>query len=75
MICDQIAAGQTYLKDRWNESEPLNHLRKRKDKIYINDNIYAFLENFYIYMEKYGIKNALNKKILKKFYDESVIKK
>lgn len=72
MICDQIAAGQTYKGTDWNEDEPLNHLRNRKDKMYINPKIYSFLEEFYIYMKKVGLKKALNKKILKDCYRKNV---
>ena len=72
MICDQIAAGQTYIGKDWYESNPLNHLKKRKDKKYINHRIYKFLEEFYIYMQKVGLNKALNKKTLKEYYKKYV---
>lgn len=74
MICDQIAAGQTYKGKAWDENDPLEHLKNRKDKMYINPKIYKFLEEFYIYFRKVGIKKALNKKTLKKYYNKYVTK-
>lgn len=42
--------------------------------MYINPKIYKFLEEFYIYFGKVGIKKALNKKTLKKYYNKYVKK-
>lgn len=74
MICDQIAAGKTYHPESWNDSNPLNYLKSRKDTKYINPKIYAVLEEFFELMAKEGLEKSLNSKTLREIYNKNVNK-
>ena len=72
MICDNIAAGMTYKKDNWDESEPLNYYLTSNKSRYINPVIDRVLVDTYICLEENGINKTINPKILKKIYNKYV---
>lgn len=72
LICDNIAASKTYLKDKWNLKSQLNYFLNRKDLNYINPKIKDMLINVYSDMIDIGIDGVLNKKYLKYMYKKYV---
>ena len=72
LICDNIAASKTYLKDKWNLNSQLNYFLNRKDLNYINPKIKDMLINVYSDMIDIGINGILNKKYLKYMYKKYV---
>lgn len=72
LICDNIAASKTYLKDKWNLNSQLNYFLNRKDLNYINPKIKNMLINVYSDMIDIGIDGVLNKKYLKYMYKKYV---
>ena len=72
LICDNIAASKTYLKDKWNLNSQLNYFLNRKDLKYINPKIKDMLINVYSDMIDIGIDGVLNKKYLKDMYKKYV---
>lgn len=72
LICDNIAASKTYLKDKWNLNSQLNYFLNRKDLKYINPKIKDMLINVYSDMIDIGIDGVLNKKYLKYMYKKYV---
>ena len=75
MICDNIAAGMTYKKDAWDESEPLNYYLTSNKSRYINPAIDRVLVEVYASVEKNGIDETIDPKTLKKIYNKYVDKK
>lgn len=73
MICDNIAAGMTYLNKDWNESEPLRYFLERKDREYINPKIQNTLIEVYKQLQEEGLDKTINRKNLKKIYYKNVI--
>lgn len=72
MICDNIAAGMVYKKDKWNTSEPLDFYLKSNKSKYIHPSIDKVLVDVYKMLENYGIDKTINKKTLKKIYNTHV---
>ena len=72
LICDNIAASKTYLKDKWTLKSQLDYFTKRKDSEYINSKIKELLIKVYTDMIKLGIDGILNKKYLKAMYNEYI---
>ena len=75
MICDNIAAGMTYKKDAWDESEPLNYYLTSNKSKHINPAIDRVLVEVYASVEKNGIDETIDPKTLKKIYNKYVDKK
>lgn len=72
LICDNIAASKTYLKEKWKNDSVFNYFSKRKDRSYINTKINDMLINVYSDMIDIGIDGVLNKKYLKHMYKKYV---
>ncbi len=72
MLCDTLAAGKTYLGKNWKNSSQLEYWNRTKDLEYINIKIANFLETAYIEVSKNGIEKTINKKNLKKLYNEAL---
>ena len=72
LICDNIAASKTYLKDKWENNSVFNHFSKRKDRANINPKINDMLINVYKDIIDIGIDGVLNKKYLKHMYKKYV---
>ena len=70
MVCDTLAAGQTYLGKKWNNSSQLEYWNRTKDLEYINIKTANLLEAVYTEVSKHGIENTINKNNLKRLYSE-----
>lgn len=71
MICDTLAAGIVYNGKNWTKSTQLNYyLSKEKGKLLMNPKIEKVLETTYIQVAENGIDKTINKKNLRKIYDE-----
>lgn len=72
MICDTLAAGMTYQKEKWTNDYQLNYYLRVRKKIHINDAIDKVLLEVYTKIKEEGIDNTLNPKNLKKIYYKNV---
>lgn len=72
MICDTLAAGMTYQKDKWTNDYQLKYYKKTRESIYINPVIDAILLEVYEEISKKGIDEVINPKVLKKIYKNHV---
>ena len=70
MVCDTLAAGQTYLRDKWKNSSQLEYWNRTKDLTYINIKTANFLEAVYTEVSENGIDKTINKKNLERLYDK-----
>lgn len=70
MVCDTIAAGKTYLGNKWNNGSQLEYWNRTKDLTYINVKTANFLEAVYKEVSESGIEKTINKKNLKKLYNK-----
>ena len=68
MICDTLAAGMTYQKDRWTLDYQLNYYLKDRTRKHINPKIDAILLEVYELVSEKGIDEVINPKTLKKIY-------
>lgn len=69
MICDRVAASKTYNKKEYSDSDSLSYLLRTKDKMCMNKCLIDYLERVFTELSKKG-EVILNKKYLKKLYDE-----
>jgi len=72
MICDTLAAGMTYMKDKWTKEYQLEYYLKHRKLEYINPHIDEVLVEVYKKVSKDGIDKTINSKTLKKIYKEKV---
>ncbi len=70
MICDSLAAGQTYQGKNWTKEYQLSYWNKTKEKAKMNENMKILLEKIYTDISIEGINKVLKRKKLKKLYDE-----
>lgn len=70
MICDSLAAGQTYQGKNWTKEYQLSYWNKTKEKAKMNENMKILLEKIYTDISIEGINKVLERKKLKKLYDE-----
>lgn len=78
MICDKLAAGMVYQKEKWNEEYELKYWEeKEKGKTPINQKIEQFITEVFIEVSKNGIDKTIKKENLKRIYDKhcSILKK
>lgn len=68
MICDSIAAGQTYKKKDWSESYQLDYWNKVRNKAVLNPKMRKLLDKVYTDLAKKGYKTVVKKKYLKELY-------
>ena len=68
MVCDTLAAGKIYLKEKWNNSSQLAYWLRTKDLEYINLKTAEFLEAVYKEVSENGIDKTINKNNLKRLY-------
>lgn len=68
MVCDTLAAGKIYLKEKWNNSSQLAYWLRTKDLEYINLKTAEFLEAVYKGVSENGIDKTINKNNLKRLY-------
>lgn len=69
MICDRIAASETYLKENYDKSFPLKYLEERTDKEAMNPQTYADLRRFLTVLKDEGEEEMF--KQLKQFVKEN----
>ena len=72
MICDSLAAGMTYQKEKWTNEYQLGYYKNARKKARINPVIDSILLEVYEAVAKEGIDNVINKKTLKKIYEKHV---
>ena len=68
MVCDTLAAGKIYLKEKWNNNSQLEYWLRTKDLEYINLKTAEFLEAVYKEVSENGIDKTINKNNLKRLY-------
>ncbi len=72
LICDQQAAGMAYQGKNWTKEYELGYWNRRKENLEVNDKIKNFIEKVHTEVAKNGIDKTINKKNLKKWYEECV---
>ena len=70
MICDNIAAGMTYLGKKWTKDYQLKYFLIHKDSVKMPKKMIDLLNRVYTDISKYGINKVVNKKNLKALYNE-----
>ena len=68
MICDKIAAGMTYLGDKFTKEYELEYWNKERAKIKINEKTAQFITEVLTRVAKDGIDKTLTKKNMKEIY-------
>ena len=71
-ICDKLAATRVYAKAQgvYNNDMPLGHWRRFGNKVNGNPKTMAFIEKVFTDLAHHGEKFVLNKKYMKKTYNE-----
>ncbi len=54
LICDGIAAGKTYMGDKWTDSTPIEYYMQRDCNSFYHKNTKRKLEQIYLDIQKYG---------------------
>lgn len=70
MICDDLSAGLTYQGKNWTNDYQYNYFMKRVDTLKMNDKIKDLLMCVFGEVKDKGIDKVLNKKKLKKLYNQ-----
>ena len=70
MICDTLAAGMTYKKDKWSLDYQLKYYLKDRENKCINPVIDKILLEVYQKISEEGIDDVINPKVLKKVYEK-----
>lgn len=74
MVCDQLAAGKTYLGKKWDKGHQLKYFLENKDTFQCNEKLKCFLEEVYTQIAEKGIDEVVTKNNLREIYDKYVIK-
>ncbi len=69
-ICDSLAAGKTYQGENWTKEYQLSYWNRVKDKAHIHPKMKELITKVFTDVSNEGIDIVLNKKRLKKLYDE-----
>lgn len=72
MICDTLAAGMTYQREKWTNDYQLHYYLKDRERKHINPKIDSILLEVYESIGKDGINKVLKKKNLQRIYDKYV---
>lgn len=70
MICDGISAGRTYNGKKWTVEGQIQYWNKDKETSIINEKTKNFVDAVFSEMSKNGVDATLNKKVLKKLYNQ-----
>ena len=70
MICDTMAAGQTYQGKNWSKEYQLSYWNNVRDKTKLHPNMLKLLDRTYLEISKQGLDKVLKKKYLKDLYEE-----
>lgn len=71
--CDKIAAAKSYKGKEYSSQEVLNHWTRCVPFIQTNDNMKAFFTKIFTDLVNLGEKQVINKRYMKKTYDEIVM--
>lgn len=74
MICDNIAAGMVYKKEKWTLDYQLNYWNKYRSNVVVNPIVSDILVDVFTKLAKDGIDKTIRKDVLRKIYDENVEK-
>lgn len=74
-ICDAMAASKCYNRKNYNDSCLINYFNKHIDEYTLNNQMKNFFIKVFTDLAENGEKFILNKKYLKKQYNEIVLKK
>lgn len=74
MVCDQLAAGMTYNRKKWNNDTQLKYYMEKERKNRINPQIDQFLIAVYTEVSQNGVDVTLTKKNIKKLYEKYCIR-
>lgn len=70
MICDSLAAGITYQKEKWTKDYQLNYYLNEQKEKYINEKIDKILIEVFEKVSKEGIEKTIKPKVLKEIYNK-----
>lgn len=68
MICDKLAAGITYNKEKWTNSTQKEYWERNKDREMCNEKIKALFTDVFEQVSIYGIDKTINSRNLKILY-------
>lgn len=74
-ICDRIAAGKTYNKEKFTQTMPLQYWYDHIDFSPVHEKTAKFYEQVFTDLSRYGENYILNKEYMKKTYKEICDKK
>ena len=74
-LCDKIAATKTYLGKEYSNERPYMHWQKYGNKVQANPKTMEFIEKAFQDLAEHGERVVLNRKYMKKTYEEICIKK
>lgn len=70
MVCDSLAAGLIYQKDRWTKEYQLSYWLRTRETAKVHPKMDLLLTKVYTEVSKRGIKEVVNRKYLKHLYEE-----
>lgn len=70
MVCDKLAASLVYKGEKWDANEELEYVKTSEDNKQLNKKTADFLIEIFTQITKEPIKDVVNKKNLKKVYNE-----
>ncbi len=70
MICDNVAAGMTYQKEKWTKEYQLTYWNRVRDKVEVSSNMRDLLTRVYTDLSVLGVDKIINKDYLQKVYEE-----
>ena len=72
MICDKLAAGMVYQKDKWTKEFELEYWNTReRERIPANEKVKNFITEVFTEVSINGVDKTITKKNLKKIYDKN----
>ena len=69
MVCDKLAASLVYNGKYWKAEDELEYIKNSEDNKLLNKKTYDFLIEVFTQITKSSIKEVINKKSLKKMYN------
>ena len=72
MVCDTLAAGMTYQKEKWTKDYQLKYYLEDRERKHINPKIDNMLLEVYNSVSENGIDEVVKPKVLKKIYNKHV---
>lgn len=75
MVCDKLAAGIVYSGGKFNPQREFNYVKNSSDNKLLHEKTYNFIIEIFTMLTKYSINDVINKKNLKKVYNEICLEK